>query len=141
MAGTLDVAYKMKNGWNFYAAGVVRTVQSEISKTDSDETNWGMTTTVSYLINPAMEAFGRYSYVSYDNNVAAADAESDFHEVTIGLAYYLGKNGDAGNRAKVTVDLSWLPSGVPGGARAYGIYGDSSGEDEIVLRGMFQLAL
>lgn len=140
-AGTIDMAYKMKNGLSLYAAGLVRTTESEISATGSDETNWGMTTTLSYLIKPEIEAFARYSFVSYDNKVSAADGEDSFHEVTVGMAYYLGKGGEAGNRAKLTVDLSWLPAGAPASALSYGLYGDSMGENEIVLRGMFQLAL
>jgi hypothetical protein len=147
MAGTLDLAYKAKNGIGVYLAGLVRTVQQDVSNMGEDQTDWGLTGTLSYLINPAMEAFVRYSFVEYDNDVAfVRDAElfdksKDFQEVSIGMAYYLGKNGEAGNRAKVTVDLSWLPSGAPAGLSAYGFYGDSNGQDEIVLRGVFQIAL
>jgi len=55
--------------------------------------------------------------------------------------YYLGANGSAGHRAKVTIDLNWLPNGAPKPMTGQGYLGDSNGETELVIRGQFQLTL
>jgi hypothetical protein len=134
-----DAAFEMSNGLGLYLGGVYRNASADL--VGSDQSDWGLVAQASYLLNPAWEVFGRYSIVKYDNEIVrGSDAEDTFHEVTVGVNYYLGNNGSAGNRAKVTVDLNWLPNGAPMPSTNLGYLGDTI-ENEWVVRGQFQLAL
>lgn len=138
--GTLDFQYKGKNGFSLYGAGVI--LNNNAAFNGDNQTNWGLLLQGSYLFSPAIEGFARVSYVNYDNAVViGTDSEDAFYEVTVGMNYFLGKGGEAVNRAKITVDLSWLPNGLPGSMTSLGYLGDSNLDSEIVLRGQFQLAL
>ena len=55
------------------------------------------------------------------------------------MNYYLGRDGSARHRAKVTVDLSYLPNGSPAIAPGLDILDDNAAEAEWMLRGQFQL--
>ena len=146
---SIDAQYKHPSGFTLYAAGLLLNSNAEISAvSDSSgnakaQTDWGFQVQGSYLLNPAWELFVRYSFVKLDTEVtfASGDTEDAFHEITAGVVYYLGENGSAGHRAKVTVDLSWLPTGSPKALSGLGYLGDSNGDSELVLRGQFQLAL
>jgi len=117
VSGTADLQWKNSGGWAVYIAGVVRYSDADMAGTgNGDETNYSAMAQVSYLFNPAWEAFARYTYLGLDNNLVAPSGatEDTFHEITLGVNYYLGSNGSAGHRAKVTVDINWLPNGAPG---------------------------
>lgn len=123
----------------FYGGVVYRYADEGISGDDTSD--WGFVLQASYLLNPAWELFGRYSYIQFEDDIVrGADSEDTFHEVTVGVNYYLGNNGSAGNRAKVTIDLNWLPNGAPASMTGLGYLGDTI-DDEVVIRGQFQLAL
>jgi hypothetical protein len=139
--GTVDVTLKHTCGGTLYGAAIVREITKDLSATGEDQTNWGFLVQASYLMNPAWEAFARYSFIRYDSKIMAAGNEADFHEIGVGVAYYLGDNGQAGNKAKITVDLNWLPNGAPAAYLTTGYEGDSRGDNEVALRGQFQLAL
>ena len=139
---TADVQFKMNNGLALYAGGVYRYANSAIAGDTQDQNDWGLILQASYLLNPAWEIFGRYSVVQYDTAlVKGSDSEDTFHEVTVGVNYYLGNNGSAGHRAKVTVDLNWLINGAPTSITNLGYIGDNSFDTELTIRGQFQLAL
>ena len=144
---TADVQFKMNNGLALYAGGVYRNASKGITGTDQDQNDWGLILQASYLLNPAWELFGRASMVQYDNQIGTAPNNEDtFYEISVGVNYFLGNNGSAGHRAKVTVDLNWLINGSPLGAGSanglgLGYYGDSNTDTELTLRGQFQLAL
>jgi hypothetical protein len=144
---TADAQYKSSKGFAIYGAAVVRVMNAAAvyPGVEDDQTDWGLLLQGSYMFTPALEGFVRGAYVSYDNGYTYdyfdKITEDTFYEVTVGANYYLGKNGDAGNRAKITVDLSWLPNGTPGSMTSLGYLGDSNFDNEIVLRGQFQLAL
>ena len=68
-----------------------------------------------------------------------ANGEDTFHEIGVGLSWFLGEDGSAGNHAKFSIDLNYLPNGTPA---ATGLdYLASPGENQIVLRTQFQLWL
>ena len=139
---TADVQYKMNNGLALYAGGVYRYTNAAMAGDAQDQNDWGFILQASYLLNPAWEIFGRYSLVQFDTAlVSGTETEDTFHEITVGVNYYLGNNGSAGHRAKVTVDLNWLPNGAPMSITGLGYLGDNSFSTEIVVRGQFQLAL
>jgi len=143
LAGTIDVQWKNTGGWAIYGAVVARYADDDMTRRGGDETNWSGLLQVSYLFNPAWEAFGRYTYLGLDNEAVlpGGDSQDSFHEITLGVNYYLGVNGSAGHRAKVTIDLNILPNGLPFGMTNLGYLGDSSFDTEVSLRGQFQLML
>ena len=140
IAGTVDAAFEDPSGLGIYGVLVVRHIDAALSALGADQTDWGGQIMVSYLIQNQWEPFLRYSYVGYDTDVVAAGGKNDFHEITAGVAYYFGEHGSAGHHCEMTVDLNWLPSGSPTKLTGLGYVGDS-GNDEIVLRAQFQLAL
>jgi hypothetical protein len=86
------------------------------------------------------EPFVRWSYVKHDDALTVGtDTEDAFHEISIVVNYYLGPEGSARSKAKVTFDINWLPNGSPAKISSLGYLGDSGGQDEVVVRGQFQL--
>lgn len=132
--GTVDAQWETAGGLGVYGAGLI-----EYIDTDDEVTNWGLIGQVSYLLNPQWEVFGRYDVIFYDFDQVAD--EDTFHEITLGVNYYLGTNGSAGHRAKITVDATWLPSGTPGSNSGIGILGQETDEDQVIIRGQFQLLI
>ena len=88
---------------------------------------------VAYLLSEKWEVFGRYDFVRFDNSQLAAGDQDLYHEIGVGLNYYLAKHA-----AKVTIDATYLPNGAPGGS---GIGFITSDQDEFLIRGQFQLLL
>ena len=99
--------------------------------------DWGGIVQVAYLITPQWEEFGRYNVLRLDRDPSAGGNDT-FHEVTVGVDYYLGPDGSFGHRAKFTLDLTCLPDGGHLPTRRSVLASD---EDEWVLRGQFQLLL
>jgi hypothetical protein len=145
--GTADVMFKTPEALSIYGAVFVRYIDGGVMDLmdDDSRTDWGALVQVAYLINPQIELFGRYSYIKYDGDLLDefddSEAEDNFHEITLGMNYYMGKNGDAGHRAKITVDVNILPNGSPGQITNLGYIGDSNFDAEINLRAQFQLML
>jgi hypothetical protein len=139
----IDASYQAQMGLSLYGAVLYRHLDEEIAsgtdKGDSDENeDFGVVVQAGYMLNPAWEIFGRYSGIWFDDDFGSDDGD-DFHELTVGVNYFLGTNGSAGHRAKVTFDLNWLPEGSPNSQKGIGYLGD--GDDEIVIRGQFQLLI
>jgi len=144
ITGTIDAQFETSNGLGLYGAVIVRHADGEIfsgpsDEADGDSTDWGAMIQANYQLNPSWDIFGRVAYLDFDTDIL--NDENEFWELTVGVNYYLGKNGSAGHRAKVTIDLNWLPDGSPFQAKDIGYLGDNNGEDEIVLRGQFQLLI
>ncbi|HEY7115626.1 MAG TPA: porin [Tepidisphaeraceae bacterium] len=99
--------------------------------------DWGFLVQASYLINNQWELFGRYDYMHLDgtDSAIAHGTEDTFHEITVGLNYYLH-----GHSAKITIDAGWLPNGSPNNQDGIGVLAND-GENEYYLRGQFQLLL
>jgi outer membrane murein-binding lipoprotein Lpp len=137
-----DGQWESPSGLALYGAAIIRQLDSELLGTADDQTDWGGLFEISYLLNPAWEIFGRYDFVKFDTDrVFGTNSEDTFHEITGGVTYYMGENGSAGHRMKITVDLSWLPNGAPAGLKGLGYIGDSGGDDEFALRAQFQFLL
>jgi len=144
LSGTFDVQWKNTGGWAVYGALVARYGDADITGVGSGETtDWSALIQLSYLFNPSTEVFGRYTFLDLDNPAVhlGGASEDQFHEITIGVNYYLGVNGSAGHRAKVTVDLNFLPNGIPFGMTNLGYLGDNDFDTEVSLRAQFQLML
>ncbi len=138
VAGTIDVQFKHTNGLGIYGGLIVRNINKNLSASGTQQTDWGAVLQISYAVDPVWEPFFRYALVKYDDNIVAAN-EDAFHEIAVGVNYYLWK--EFGYKAKVTVDLNWLPNGAPGSIRPLGYLGDSGGDTEIALRWQLQISL
>jgi len=102
--------------------------------------NWGALLQAGWMITNQWEAFARYDYVGLDRDFVRAGVRPQVHEVTVGATYYLGKDGNAGHRAKVTLDAGYLPHGSPAALPRLGVHTAGAGE-QIYVRGQVQLAL
>ncbi|MFI5377710.1 MAG: porin [Tepidisphaerales bacterium] len=137
-----DAQAKFTDGVSLY--GGVTLAHFDAAATGGDAvTRWGFILQGAYAFNPAWEVFARYSYLDFGAAFTSSngDSEDKFHEITVGVNYYLGENGSAGRRAKITVDVNYLPNGTPTSFTKYGYLGDSNFGTELVVRGQFQFSL
>lgn len=118
-----------------YGALLARYVESRNTAAD-DALDFGCVAQAAYLLTDRCEGFVRYSLTEFDN--PPADTDDAIHEICVGANYYLIPA--APHRAKVTVDLTYLPNGAPPSLAPFGISGDTD-DAELVLRGQFQLFL
>lgn len=134
----LDAQWETTGGLGVFGALVMQHADPE----DGDEsTNWGGLIQAGYMLNPSWELFARYDATFFDEDLFETDDEDDFHEITLGVNYFLGTNGSAGHRAKVTLDVTYLPEGAPGSISGIGILDANAGEDEWIIRTQFQLLI
>jgi hypothetical protein len=144
--GTIDAQWE-NDKLGVYGAGLVRNIDEDLIGGSEDITDWGLLIQAGYMLNTQWELFGRYNVTLFDDELTFADDEDTFNEFTLGLNYYLGPDGSAGHRAKITIDLTYLPEGVPAGSlglpdsTGIGATGDTSGDDEWMIRTQFQLVL
>jgi hypothetical protein len=136
---TADVQWKSPTGWAAYAALYVRQIEFRGGTGDDSRFDWGAQGQLSYLLNKQWELFGRYDITVFDEDFVATGAEDTFHEITAGLNYYLGKEGAAGHKAKVTLDVVYLPNGSPSDQTGLGVLAGT--EDQFLIRGQFTFQL
>jgi len=143
ITGTMDAQWESKSGLGIYGAILLQNSDSNFTGGADDVTNWGFLVQANFLLNPAWEVFGRLDLVKFDNTIAfsSGDSEDTFYEVTVGVNYYLGPDGSWKHRAKIQMDLSFLPNGAPADLNGIGILDANDGNTEIVLRTQFQLVL
>jgi predicted porin len=94
--------------------------------------DWGGVAQAGYLLNSQWEVFGRYSYLDLEDT---GGSEDTFHELTLGVNYYIHKHN-----LKVTVDGSWLPNGSPADLDAIGVLAND-GNNQFILRAQLQFFL
>ena len=90
-----------------------------------------------YLLTDQLELFGRYDIIQLDQETEGG--EDTFNEITAGVNYYLGDKGSYVHKAKLSLDVTYLPDGSPSAQTAQGVLGGE--EDQIVVRAQFQLIL
>jgi len=129
---TVDIQYETATRWNFYAA-LNGNVIEDAGESSFD---WGGLVQGGYAIDQRWEPFVRYDVVVLDDNAGGDDA---FNEFTVGVGYYLGPNGSYGSRAKITVDMLYLPDGAPSNQTGVGVL--ASDDAEFVFRTQLQLIL
>jgi hypothetical protein len=130
---TVDAQYEY-NKLGLYAA--YYGVYSDGGDEDADGSSYdlGGVAQAGYLLNDKWEVFGRYSLVSLDSG--AEDSDDNYHELTAGVNYFM-----KGHAAKFTVDVSYLPNGVPSDQNGLGELDPDADDEQFVLRGQFQLLL
>jgi hypothetical protein len=146
--GAIDAHFETKGGFNASGAVYIRHAEFEEIGGEDDATDWGAMVQAGILLNPSWELYGRVSFVDFDDDGdidVGDDDDDEIYELTVGLNYYLGNNGSALHRAKITVDLSWLPEGTANtglsesGLEGIGYIGTD--DDLWVVRGQFQLLI
>ena len=136
-----DAQWETTGGLGVYGAVLLAHGDPRNTADDEESTNWGGLLQAGYMLNAQWEIFGRADVTIFDDD--QFDDEDTFWELTAGVNYYLGRNGSAGHRAKVTVDVKWLPDGTPSTVRPleYLHLIGGSEQDEIVITGSFVLVI
>lgn len=128
----LDAQYETAWGLNFFAAAIGNFANTGAG----NRSDYGFVGQIGYLVRPEWEVFGRYDVLILDDNFTDGDT---YNEITVGVSYYLGKDGSALHRAKVTVDAVWLPDGAPSNQTGIGVV--AGDDDQLLLRAQFQLQI
>jgi hypothetical protein len=130
----IDLQYENTSGCGGYLAlhGLARDVGAGSAVPAGDYYDWGVLAQASHLFTRSLEGFVRYDFTRIDEDALAAGAENELHEVTVGGNYYFQKHN-----VKFTLDVTWLPNGVPINLPALGFV--ASDEDEFVIRAQLQL--
>lgn len=136
LLGTVDVQWENAQGLGAYAAMLVR---DRNGAGVEDALDWGAVTQAGYVLAPSLEVFARYDFTRFDED--QANGGNLFHEFTVGFNRFLGRHGDAFHRAKITVDLIYLPHGSPKTITGSGILDANDGHGEWVLRTQLQLII
>lgn len=133
---TVDGQYGNTSGLGAYAAGLGRMVDTRNALGDESTFDWGLLLQASYELSPQWQVFARWDWVHFENQ--QLNGQRNMHELTVGVSHYL--TAAAGPRAKVTVDLGYLPNGAPAPFLGQGVQG-GTGDNEIYLRAQLNLAI
>jgi hypothetical protein len=139
LLSTADVQYEAADKLIVYGAvhGNFTDPHENASGNGIHRFDWGALAQAGYLVTKQVEVFGRYDVVKLDGD--AVTGEDTFHEITGGVNYYFGKDGQFLHRAKFSLDVTYLPNGAPSDQTQAGIL--AADEDEFVVRAQFQLLL
>lgn len=138
---TADAQYDSPSGLSLYGAFLGAWITTPHGITGvvpkQQSTNAGFLAQGGYMLNHQWEPFGRVDYTSLNGSLATAiyGPEHNVWELTMGVNYYL-----YGERAKVTLDGSYLPNGCPTDADGLGYLSDN-GHSELVARLQLQLLI
>jgi hypothetical protein len=137
---TVDAQYDNPNGLSAYAAllGQHGSIPgTSLAIPSGNYNSYGALLQAGYMLNANWEPFARWDFTHLDGALGsvAYGAEHNVHEITIGVNYYF-----YGERAKVTVDGSYLPNGSPVDADGLGILKDDH-HNELVGRVQLQLSI
>ena len=136
---TVDAQWELADRLGVYGAAHANFTDPHSGTTNISRTDYGGLVQAGYLLNKKWEVFGRYDFVKVDEDAVAAGKEDFFHEVTAGFNYYLGPDGSALHKAKLTVDFTYLPNGAPSDQTQSGVL--ASDDDEFLVRAQFQIML
>jgi hypothetical protein len=131
-----DAQFNTTNGWALYAAylGAYRNLYADRGAGHGSFYDSGYLIQAAYMVGPRLEPFARYDYTHLDGKALPGVANLNINEITIGANYYL-----FGQRAKITLDASWLPNGSPADVNYLGVLEDD--RQEFLLRAQFQFEI
>ena len=110
-------------------------ISENVSSTVNTAYTWGFVVQAAYLIpDTKWEPFARYAFVNFDNALISPAVSNETSEITLGVNYYF-----AGQAAKFTFDVGYLPNGSTTNTDGSGILINS--DNEFYVRGQFQLLL
>ena len=105
----------------------------------SNRKDFGGQVEAGYFVTRSIQPIVRYSVTKLDKDFKVGNTGT-FQEIAGGVNYFFGKDGGLGNRARLTLDVTYLPDGSP--AFAGGDFLASPNKnDEVVLRAQLQLSL
>jgi hypothetical protein len=137
---TADVQYQFRRKLVLLAALYGNEVDlRNTSAGPSGRSDWGVQVEAGYFITPALQATARYSLVKLDSDFKTGGADT-FHEIAGGLNWFFGKDGELGNRAKLTLDVNYLPNGSPA-LPGLEYLANPNKKDEVVVRTQLQFSL
>jgi hypothetical protein len=134
---TADLTYQDTSGFSAYGGylGSYRALIHNQGVTPGFYYDPGFIVQAAYLVTPVIEPFARYDYTYLPTGSTTGLATGEVQEITVGANYYIHKQN-----IKFTLDASWLPNGAPSDVDPLGVL-KNSGENEIVIRAQFQIAL
>jgi hypothetical protein len=134
---TVDAQFNTTRGLMLYAAylGAYRNYYTNRGVAPGSYYDSAVLLQAAYLVTPRLEPFIRYDYTHLDGRAEPGIIQDNLDEITIGANYYW-----FGQRAKFTVDGSWLPNGSPADEVQQDILQDNS-HNEFLLQAQFQLSL
>ena len=136
---TADVQYQLHRKLVLLAAVYGNEVDLRNTSGSSSRSDWGVQVEAGYFITPALQAIARYSLVKFDGDFKTG-GEDTFHEISGGLNWFFGKDGELGNRAKLTLDVNYLPNGSPS-VPGLDYLASPNKRDEVVIRTQLQFSL
>jgi hypothetical protein len=141
--GTVDFHWESASRLGVFAALLVADAHDVSAFVLPGETAWGGLVQVSYLLTDSWDLFGRVDFTHFaDPYELSGGGEDDlFPELTVGLSHYFGEGGSALHRAKLVIDLTYLPDGLPAqllNPETIGAIGD---DEQWLLRAQFQLII
>ena len=111
--------------------------------TPAHRLDYGELIQLGYFVCPAFQLTTRYSVSELDGNTAfkgTGFSQTTFSEIGVGFNYFLGADGSAGNHAKFSFDVDYLPTGSPA-VTGLDYQSETSVHGETVFRSQFQLWL
>jgi hypothetical protein len=144
ITATADVQWENTRGLGLYGAVLLPQVNGPPDFGLPQDSTWGALLQTAYVLNNAWEVFGRGDLVAFPEPVEGpGGAEDLFWELTVGVNHFLGRDGSAGHRAKITFDVSYLPQGVPADLVSPSTLGATgqAGDEQWIVRLQFQLVI
>lgn len=92
--------------------------------------DYGAMLQAAHAFTPAWEIYARYALIQFDRDFVR------MQEMTLGLNHYLGPNGAWSHKAKLSLDLVYLPDGAPSSVNPSGILRNDT--SELLLRTQLQ---
>jgi len=134
---TVDAQFNSTTGWGLYGAylGSYRNYYTNRGVKSGSYYDSGFLVQAAYLVTSKFEPFIRYDYTHLDGHADPGIIQDKANEITLGANYYL-----LGNQAKITLDGTWLPNGVPTDVN-YLDFLQNNSHNEFVLRAQRQLSL
>jgi predicted small secreted protein len=131
---TVDFQYENPNGFGLFVAGIYNFAEDRGADTGDQ---YGAVVAANYLFTKNCDGFVRGSWIHFDEFNGSDD--DDFYEISVGGSYYFGPDGKFVNRAKIVLDLSWLPEGSPSEQTGFGAFASDS--DQFIAKVQFQLTI
>jgi hypothetical protein len=104
-----------------------------------ERNDYGAQVELGYFITRSIQPIARYSITKLSRAFKVGGADT-FHEIAGGVNWFFGKDGQLGNRAKITVDVTFLPDGTPVFAGG-DFLASPNKKQEVVFRAQLQLSL
>jgi hypothetical protein len=136
---TMDAQYQLRRKLALLVALYGNQADLRNTSGPSSRSDWGVQVEAGYFITPALQAIARYSLVKFDSDFKTG-GEDTFHEISGGLNWFFGKDGEFGHRARLTIDVNYLPNGSPA-LPGLDYLANPNKKDEVVVRTQLQFSL